>query len=110
VRVVRAGSVIFRVGVLTPYFVQTIADDARRAGRVEVEVAGDADPDAAVDLYDAFARMRVVQIRCAAGVRAGGAASASVATASWRRRAVPGRASRVRRRRPSSGRGAGLPP
>jgi hypothetical protein len=110
VRLVRAGSVTYRVGVLTPYFVQTIADEARRAARVDVELAGDADPDAVVDLYDAFARMRIVEIRCAAGVRAGGAASASVATASSRRRGVRGRASRALRGRPSSRRGVGLPP
>jgi len=110
VRLVRPGCVTYRVGVLTPYFVQTIAEDVRRAGRVDVELAGDAEPDAVVDLYDAFARMRVVEIRCGAGVRAGEVASASGATASSRRRGVRDRASRARRDRPSSRRGAGLLP
>jgi hypothetical protein len=43
VRFIRAGSVTYRVGVPTPYFMQTIADDVRRTGRVEVELAADAD-------------------------------------------------------------------
>ena len=116
IRVVRPGSVTYRVGVLTPYFAQTIAGDARRGGRIDVEVTGDADDDALVDVHDAFARLRIPRLRvtrdggrpgraallrAAAGGRAGGAASASVATGSSRRRVVQGRASRARRPRPS---------
>jgi len=39
---------LYRAGYLTPYLIETIASDVRRAAegtRVEVEVAGDADLD-----------------------------------------------------------------
>jgi hypothetical protein len=66
-RIVRSSpvqsAVLHRVGYLTPYLVQTIADDVRRGGRVEVEVAAEADETALAWARDCCAALRAARIQ-----------------------------------------------
>jgi hypothetical protein len=73
VRFARAGVITYRVGVPTPYFVQTLVDELRRAGRVEVELAADADDATLADMRAALALVRARRVRI---VRAGSGAAA----------------------------------
>ena len=59
---VRPG-VLHRVGYLTPYLVQTIAEDVRRSGRVEIEVAADADEAALAWVRECCAGLRTPRIQ-----------------------------------------------
>ena len=63
VRVVHRAGFRYRVGVPTPYFVQSIADELRRARGVEIELPADADADAVAGVRDAFALVRAPSIR-----------------------------------------------
>jgi hypothetical protein len=59
---VRPG-ILHRAGYLTPYLLQTIADDVRRGGRVEVEVAAEADETALAWARDCCAALRAARIQ-----------------------------------------------
>ena len=53
---------LHRAGYLTPYLVQTIAEDVRRGGRVEIEVAADVDDAGLQWVRGCCARLRSARI------------------------------------------------